>query len=348
MKGLSIAGAWVTIRNNRNLHDYNNPGEPIYGIDSGWTLTGDGYKTHADVGSNDAFQSRALDLAGKALWIHANYYEKVGTAYPANDGEGILCQAHGGTQLYSWAITRNRGVDCRGKGYMGGYDVGHYGCLTAWNRSPSHVGSLNNKRSGLWDCAFVADTVSSINTSAADGQPADVIIECPAGTPAAPTEVEAVVDGDHVDITWSDASNSEIGFRVDRRIGSGAWSTIAYRPRHNLGTEHNVQAWADFLAPPDREVHYRVVAIGCGDEGGSATAGPVSVGTVAATRSGRAAAPARNAGPIAVYDLQGRLIHRVPPTASRTWRAGSTCVKRRGAAIVVPGDAARPSVLIVP
>ena len=346
MKGLNISGTWVTLRDNTNLHDYNNPGAAIYGFDTGWTLTGDGYKTHADVGAHDAFQSRALDLAGKALWIHGNYFEKIGTAYPANDGEGILCQAHGGTQLYSWAITRNRGVNCQGtgQGYMGGYDVGHYGCLTAWNRTPSKVGSVNNKRSGLWDCAFVADTVPTISTSAADGQPSDVIIECPEGSPAAPTGVTVHTEGDHVNIAWTDASDNEIGFRVDRRTEEGNWTTIAYRPRHSQGTEHNVQAWVDYLAPPGYALHYRVTAVGCDDNGGEATAGPVSIGPVMAHRQSRAPRAAQLPHPMALYDLQGRLLGR---SSSHTEGIATIRAVRSAAGIMLVRRATGTSMRIV-
>ncbi|MBD3243239.1 MAG: hypothetical protein GF331_21800 [Chitinivibrionales bacterium] len=324
-KGFNLSGTWVTVRGNRNDHDYNNPGDALYGLGEGWTLTGDGYKTHADIGSSDAFQSRAFDLAGRALWVHENWYARVGTPYPSNDGEGILCQAHGGTQLYSWAVTANTGESCQGngRGYIAGYDVAHHGCLTSWNTTPGIVGSINNKVSGLWDCAFVENTASEVKASAAAGQPSDVLTSCPSATPAPPADVSATAQSDHVLVSWTDASSSEIGYRVERRTQTGSWSPVAYRPRHSQGTEHNVQAWADYLAPSGRSLYYRVVAIGCGDtdDGASSETGPVQVdgGMTVWAPWGTAKAVVPPVGQCRIYDLRGRVL---PGTDTRLRRTG--------------------------
>ena len=68
-------------------------------------------------------------------------------------------------------------------------------------------------------------------------------------------------------VTWTDAGEGEIGFRVERRIDGGPWHAIAYRPPRIEGTPENPQAWVDFTAPSGRALRYRVLAIGATDEG---------------------------------------------------------------------------------
>jgi len=68
-----------------------------------------------------------------------------------------------------------------------------------------------------------------------------------------------------VQITWTDASKNEAGFRVDRKIDDGAWTAIAYRPPRIQGDENNPQMWIDYLAPPGRSLVYRVVAVNSRD-----------------------------------------------------------------------------------
>lgn len=281
-KGFDIAGKWVVIRNNHNERDYLQSGQDPYGI-GGWVLTLDGWvkSTAGGPGCISDNLSRAYDLAGQNLWVDENYYNNTGSN-PGNDGEGILCQSWAGTQIWSWAFTSNyheKGVG--DNGYIGGYDVEHMGALFAWNTTAGSVGSINNKSKGLVDCAFVQNQADlGTKTSSAAGQPEDVITECPSQSPAPPADIQATVnDGDHVVITWSDNSQSEIGFRVDRKMGSGNWNPIAYRPRKSFGTDYNAQSWADFNAPSDCELFYRVVAINCddNDEGASEAVGPLTI-----------------------------------------------------------------------
>jgi hypothetical protein len=273
-KGFDISGSWVTIAGNKNQRDYLKSGSDPYGI-RGWKLTLDGYLQSAPGGPGCISDnlSRAFDIAGQHVWIDNNWFTNTGSD-PGNDGEGILCQAWAGTQIWSWAITHNTHVRGSGEnGYMGGYDVKHLGCLNAWNTTPGFVGSENNKSSGLVDCAFVSNTAGGgVKTSSAANQPCDVITQCPSAPPVAPLSLSvAVEDNDHVVIGWSDNSDSEIGFRVDRKIAQGPWAPIAYRPRKSSGSSYNPQAWHDYTAPPNQQLSYRVVAIGCDDSDGGAS-----------------------------------------------------------------------------
>ena len=227
-----------------------------------------GYKTHQDNGSSDGFLNRAFDLAGKAVWVDNNEYNKTGTPNPSNDGEGILCQLHGGTWILSWAITKNYGYDCQGngKGYIAGWDVDNQGCLFAWNTIPNVVGHMKGDGNDLIDAAFVDNSASDVRTDADGIQ--DVVTTCPAFDPQAPDDVNVTAseENSNVIITWTDASTSEIGFRVDKkRMKDTAWTTIAYRPRHSVGHENIEQKWIDFLAPRGKGLQYRVVAVNCND-----------------------------------------------------------------------------------
>lgn len=288
-KGYEVAGAWVTIRDNHNQRDYLQSGSPAaYGID-GWTLTLDGSRAAGGASDN---MSRAYDLGGGPLWIDSCTLTNTGSD-PGNDGEGILCQRHGGTEVYSWAITRNVHDKGAGEpGYFGGYDVHCYGLMISWNRTPGWVG--NAKAGRQYDCTFVPNECKKINVArfaeyrgkvkgTHTGTPpvADVLTALPDKAPTAPAKVVAgPFEGDAVKITWRDTSDAELGFRVDRRIDEGTWHAVAYRPRQSTGHERNPAAWIDFTAPPGRKLSYRVVACDAKDTDAAASPAtpPVTIG----------------------------------------------------------------------
>ncbi|MBD3320042.1 MAG: hypothetical protein GF350_03000 [Chitinivibrionales bacterium] len=274
-KGFNVAGEWTVIRNNRNERAYLQEAADVYGIGVGWELTLDGYLESEAGGSGSKSDnlSRGFDLGGRALWIDNNWLNNTGSN-PGNDGEGILCQSHGGTQWYSWAVTGNTHVRGAGEGgYFGGYDVQQYGSLIAWNTLPGWVGST--KAGANIDAAYV-DNQAGGGTRATG---TDVITSCPSGTPNAPALVSATAENDHVVIRWKDQSNNEAGFRIDRTIDNGDWTAIAFRPRKSAGSEHNTQEWHDYLAPAEKLLRYRVVAVNCdnNDAGASIAVGPVNL-----------------------------------------------------------------------
>ncbi|MFP3938326.1 MAG: hypothetical protein ACLFVW_08280 [Phycisphaerae bacterium] len=276
-KGYEISGSWVTIRNCHNERDYLRSGSSdAYGI-GGWVLTLDG-KSEAGGASDN--MSRGYDLSGGPLWIHECTLNNTGS-HPGNDGEGILCQRHGGTEIYSWAITHSRHDKGKGEsGYFGGYDVDCFGLLIGWNKTPGWVGNV--KAGDQFDCTFIPNQASSVNVAPwhryagkVNGQntgdrPAvkDVLTDPPSGRPSAPKDVRISTDEpDAPKITWTDTTDAELGFRVERRIGEGEWFTIAYRPRQSRGHDRNPPAWVDFTAPRGVPLSYRVVALNARDEG---------------------------------------------------------------------------------
>jgi hypothetical protein len=260
--GFNIAGNWVTITGNNNDRAYLRQGDQVYPVGP-WTLTLDGYTVAGPLADN---RSRAFDLAGSNLWIDSNRFTNTGST-PGKDGEGIVCRAHAGTPIYSWAVTHNvhkRGAGAAGA--MGGNGVDCHGLLIAWNQTPGWVGNgLTGAAAKMNDCAFVANKSAKVlpdkKTAEGLGVPAP-LTAADAVPPGPPTKVAAeLYQDDAVRISWVPGSGLAIGYRVERRIATGRWRVIAYRPPRLHGDPDNPQTWIDFTAPIGREVTYRVVAI---------------------------------------------------------------------------------------
>ena len=269
-RGVNVCGTWVTVRDNHNERAYLREAQDPYYLGA-WELTLDGY-LQSSPGGNGAISdnlSRAFDLGGANLWVHGNTFNNTGSD-PGIDGEGILCQAHGGTHLYSWGVTRNTHRRGEGeRGYIGAWNVKMHGCLLAWNTTPGWVGGVMFPEPPA-DLAFLANRAEEgVRTKGTE----NALIEDPGGPLKPPTDVAAeVYEGDAVRVTWRDACDKEIGFRVDRKIGEGAWTAIAYRPPRREGSPLNPQAWVDFLAPAGADLRYRVAAINTKDDDSGASA----------------------------------------------------------------------------
>ena len=267
-KGFNVSGSWVTIARNHNERQMLKEGWDPERI-GGWELTLDGH-LESSPGGNGAISdnlSRAFDLAGRNLWVHKNTYNDLGSD-PGNDGEGILCQAHGGSQVFSWAITYNRHDKRRGEtGYIGGWDVNMAGALFGWNVLPGWIGATKVGQRTSADTAFVANRAGGGVKPMTGAQ----VGEGPA-KPAPPVDVKAeIYQTDAVKVTWTDAGTGEVGYRVDRRIAGGKWTPIAYRPPQITGHGDNPPAWIDFLAPAGKELVYRVVALNAKDSDAGAS-----------------------------------------------------------------------------
>jgi hypothetical protein len=267
-KGFNLSGEWMTVRHNRNEREYLKEGRDVYGIGAGWELTLDGHleSSYGGTGNVSDNLSRAFDTAGWNVWVDHNWMTNTGSD-PGNDGEAILAQLHGGTHILSWAVTRNTHVKGDGeRGYFAGWHVDCLGMLIAWNDTPGFVGTVVRGNE-------IADFAVIANKAAGGIRPAqgpDVPLTSAKDKPSAPKAVKAeVYQGDAVKVTWTDGSDNEAGFRVERRIAGGEWTTIAYRPPQIQAHEKNPAAWIDFLAPPGCELAYRVIAINEKDEGGA-------------------------------------------------------------------------------
>jgi hypothetical protein len=260
-KGFNISGDWVTIARNHNQRQKLREGYDPERI-CGWELTLDGHLETAPGGPGYISDnlSRAFDLGGRNLWVHRNTFNNLGSS-PGNDGEGILCQAHGGTQVYSWSVTYNDHELGEGQSsYIGGWDVNMAGVLFGWNTTAGWVGSINVGKRDAADASFVGNKCADVKPMQGS-QVGD-----PGGKLVPPRNVKAVpYEGDAIYITWKDASQNEVGFRVDRKIADGAWTPIAYRPPQIVGDASNRPEWIDFLAPRGKPLVYRVVALNSKD-----------------------------------------------------------------------------------
>jgi hypothetical protein len=264
--GFNISGNWVSITGNNNSRAFLRNNDRVYSVGP-WTLTLDGWKV--SVASSDN-RSRAIDLAGRNLWIDGNRFTNTGSS-PGADGEGIICRASSGTPIRSWAITHNTHQRGGGSiGSMGGADADCHGLLIAWNSTPGWVGNdVDRDDTKMTDCAFIANKSKRVlpdaKTVARLGLAAPLTVN-PNSAPAPPTRVAAsVYQDDAVKITWVAPSEKAIGFRVERRIADGKWQVIAYRPPRLQGDQDNPQAWVDFTAPPGKALTYRVLTINADD-----------------------------------------------------------------------------------
>lgn len=267
-KGFDISGSWVTIARNHNERHMLVEGWDPERI-GGWELTLDGHM-ESSPGGNGAISdnlSRAFDLGGRNLWVHKNTYNNLGSN-PGNDGEGILCQAHGGSHLYSWAVTYNVHEKGHGEtGYIGAWDVDAVGALFGWNALPGWVGAINVANRDAADVAFAANQAGRGVKPMKGAQ-----IGNTPGHLRAPVNVKLeVIDDIAVCIAWDDASDNEVGFRIDRRIEDLGWRAIAYRPPSIEGHKDNPQIWIDYCAPAGKPLTYRVAAIDSKDDNKAAS-----------------------------------------------------------------------------
>jgi hypothetical protein len=307
-EGFTLGGKWLVVRDNVNYRDYLDESGECYNLPGTYELTLSGYYESVPIDDN---QSRAFDLAGHNAWFEGNWYTGTGS-HPGNDGEGMLCQRIGAVEVFSWAFTHNSQGSTGEDGYIAPYDVHVLGLLTAWNDQRGGVGIYKVVDNRAEDIAVVDN--GSSNVAGADGANVrDFLATCPSHSPAAPGAVSVEEHDGVYEITWRDEANSEIGFRVDRKVDEHAWYTIAYRPRNESGAEwtypgtefngtavpgcqnqgtidFNQQKWVDYTAPAGATtIRYRVAAIDCNDdESGVTVAEPIAV--AAPPRPSRAAA----------------------------------------------------------
>jgi len=318
--------------------------------------------------------SRAYDLGGQNVWIDNNSYWRTGSL-TGNDGEGILYQRSGQIECISTAITNNKMLNKGGSsksGYVGLYDVHVLGGLILNNTGAvSGYTAGVNKPVSNWISEFAVINNQNLFTSVnADSDPrlvtggnAATNIHAPIfstsdypATPTilAPTGVKAIAGVGYTEISWNPDytisgadtidNSQEIGYRVERRIGNGPWSIVAYRPMqsgrkpnkeisgagrkatYNGATtwtiaqfDPNPPAWRDYEKPATGSFEYRVVALGATEiqnvvqSGGTITKVPVNKVNQAMETIQN---PAKDqvffnqvAEKVTVYNLQGAIVH---------------------------------------
>ena len=123
-----------------------------------------------------------------------------------------------------------------------------------------------------WDNAL--DKKYSRNLNPTTGTGIELLEVQPSlATPAAPSNLQlAAVSSSEVDLTWTDNSDNELGFKIERATDTNFTLNLTV-----LGTTAaNVQSYADTTVAPQTTYYYRVRAINGGQESANATAGPVT------------------------------------------------------------------------
>jgi hypothetical protein len=71
---------------------------------------------------------------------------------------------------------------------------------------------------------------------------------------------------DQIDLTWIDNANNEQGFRIERKIGTGAWAQIGEVPE-------NTSSFRDNGLAPNTVYRYRIRAFNASGISGFAASG---------------------------------------------------------------------------
>lgn len=305
-KGFEVSGRHVVIRNNHNEryvaanqfpYEYiTNPEAYPDATEGGDINAGgisfDGWRWQSAESSSD-YLSRGYDLGGMDVWVDA--CTVINTGSRGNDGEAILGQRHNNLEVYSWAITNSKfgpytiddspaSSNGANSGYIGPYDMHVMGLFLTGNSGPGAIGMLKPESNYMLDGTWFANDGPQ-NTPATghsddwlapgkDEEPHTDAVEAPTLT------AEELESGNGITLSWTDNSENELGFRVERSLNGDPWQTIAYRPRSSAnGVVGNpdleiasavdqftvgdvVQTqWTDYLAPSLGDVAYRVVAI---------------------------------------------------------------------------------------
>jgi fibronectin type 3 domain-containing protein len=135
------------------------------------------------------------------------------------------------------------------QGSIGGDVWTHVTTLSADTTGYTHPDLTPNTTYTYRVVAFTVDGVLSDPSNAAS---ATTLVD--GGEPAAPTGLSATASSKvKITLRWSDRSNDEQGFRIERRMGDGAWAEIAQ-------VRANVKVFANTALSPGTTYTYRVLA----------------------------------------------------------------------------------------
>lgn len=236
-KNYEVAGKWVVIQENIASKDPLTLLNIFDGTQLPAVVHKSSYRAQAAANAED-YMNRAFDYGGWNVWFHNNRYE--GTGSIGNDGEGILCQRHGGVEAFSIAMTDNEQGPTGQAGYLAPYDVTVTGLLHGWNNQRGNVGVMKTESNYICDVSVVRNVNNFGNPSNIVGHTGTRVKDflqqqCPgSGQPSAP-DIQLTKIGDAIEIAWSN-TNDEVGYAIQRRrLGQDNWQTIAFRPRQHTG-----------------------------------------------------------------------------------------------------------------
>jgi hypothetical protein len=104
--------------------------------------------------------------------------------------------------------------------------------------------------------------VVSASDGPSEGPDSTEVSATPGAGPSAPSNLAATVaNGDTVTLTWTDNSSNETGFRVERKVGTGAFATLATKAANTVTHQDGPLTPSTYT--------YRVIATGSPDSGPS-------------------------------------------------------------------------------
>ena len=161
-KTFEVAGKWVTMKNNIAFKEEINLKDVFGGPDLQYVVHKSSYKGYNAPNPED-FMNRGYDYGGWNMWFDNNRFE--GTGSIGNDGEGMLCQRHGGVEVFSLAMTGNEQGPTGHNGYLAPYDVTVVGLFHAWNKQRGSVGVAKPESNYIADVSTIENTHSTTNAA---------------------------------------------------------------------------------------------------------------------------------------------------------------------------------------
>jgi FtsP/CotA-like multicopper oxidase with cupredoxin domain/fibronectin type 3 domain-containing protein len=174
----------------------------------------------------------------------------IGTATAGNAQASVTFTtpaSNGGSAITSYTVTSSPG-----------------GITATGTASPIAINGLLNRTTYTFTVT-AANAVGSGPASAASNP-----VVPAASAPAAPTGLAAVVTAGVVNLTWTDKSTNETGFRVERALGAGAFAAVTT-------VAANTTSYADATVSSGTAYSYRVFAV---NAAGSSPASNIAAVTV--------------------------------------------------------------------
>ncbi len=126
--------------------------------------------------------------------------------------------------------------------------------ITNRTTKPGYMGTYN------WPPVDPTAPGDTENIIPAAGRALRLDAPAPTDPPIAASGLSATAAGaTQINIVWSDNSDNETGFRLERRVGAGSWSTVTT-------TAANVESYSNTGLSPSTTYEYRVFAVNGGGE----------------------------------------------------------------------------------